>query len=108
LLEQFANSFSGADEVVVPHIYFVRDSEAEKTRVSAQDLVDRLLARGISACHIGSFDAITEYLEQNCQDGDLVVTMGAGPVNKIAQEFLARATVAHDHASSSVVSGQVA
>ena len=108
LLEQFANSFSGADEVVVPHIYFVRDSEAEKTRVSAQDLVDRLLARGISACHIGSFDAITEYLEQNCQDGDLVVTMGAGPVNKIAQEFLARATVADDHASSSVVSGQVA
>ncbi len=108
LLEQFANSFSGADEVVVPHIYFVRDSEAEKTRVSAQDLVDRLLARGISACHIGSFDAITEYLEQHCQDGDLVVTMGAGPVNKIAQEFLARATVAHDHASSSVVSGQVA
>jgi hypothetical protein len=29
-------------------------------------------------------------------------------VNKIAQEFLARATVAHDHASLSVVSGQVA
>ena len=30
------------------------------------------------------------------------------PAPRIAQEFLARATVADDHASSSVVSGQVA
>jgi UDP-N-acetylmuramate--alanine ligase len=90
LLEQFAESFKSADEVIVPHIYFVRDSEAEKTRVCAQDLVDRLAARGSAARHIGSFEAITEFLEQHCIDGDLVVTMGAGPVNRIANDFLAR------------------
>jgi len=106
LLEQFATSFSGADEVVVPHIYFVRDSEAEKTRVSAQDLVDRLNARGKDARHIPTFDAITEYLEDHCEDGDLVVTMGAGPVNRIAQEFLFRGTVTSG--LSHGVAGQVA
>ncbi len=90
LLEQFATSFSSADEVIVPHIYFVRDSEAEKTRVCAQDLADRLEARGTRATHIGSFDAIVEHLESHCRDGDLVVTMGAGPVNNIAKDFLAR------------------
>ena len=90
LLEQFATSFSSADEVIVPHIYFVRDSEAEKTRVCAQDLVDRLVSRGTRATHIGSFDAITEHLEQHCEDGDLIVTMGAGPVNDIARKFLTR------------------
>src|SRR5690606_25407217 len=49
LLDQFAESFSSADVVIVPHIYFVRDSEVEKTRVSAWDLVDRLRQRGIQA-----------------------------------------------------------
>jgi len=90
LLDQFATSFSSADEVVVPHIYFVRDSEAEKTRVSAQDLVDRLNARHTRAVHIPTFESITEYLESHCEDGDLVVTMGAGPVNRIARDFLLR------------------
>ena len=90
LLEQFASSFREADEVIVPHIYFVRDSEVEKTRVSAQDLVDRLAAKGTRALHIGAFEQIVEHLEAHCRDGDLVVTMGAGPVNKIALDFLAR------------------
>ena len=90
LLDQFATSFAQADEVIVPHIYFVRDSEVEKTRVSAQDLVDKLMEKGTTATHIGSFDGIVEYLEANCLDMDLVVTMGAGPVNRIAKDFLRR------------------
>jgi UDP-N-acetylmuramate--alanine ligase len=90
LLEQFASSFSQADLIVVPHIYFVRDSEAEKMRVSASDLVDRLQERGREALHIGNFGEIADWLDQNCRDGDLVVTMGAGPVNQVAREFLAR------------------
>jgi hypothetical protein len=57
---------------------------------SAQDLVDRLAAKGTRALHIGAFEQIVEHLEAHCRDGDLVVTMGAGPVNKIALDFLAR------------------
>jgi UDP-N-acetylmuramate-alanine ligase len=90
LLDQFASSFTEANEIIVPAIYFVRDSEVDKTRVSAQDLVDRLLAKGKSAVHIANFDQIVEHLEQYSCDGDLIVTMGAGPVNTIAQDLLAR------------------
>jgi UDP-N-acetylmuramate--alanine ligase len=106
LLEQFATSFSSADEVIVPHIYFVRDSEAEKTRVCAQDLVDRLSDRGTPARHIGTFEAIAEHLERHCEDGDLVVTMGAGPVYRIAQDFLRRGGSMSE--LSSTLAGQVA
>ncbi len=106
LLDQFATSFSSADEVIVPHIYFVRDSETEKTRVSAQDLVDRLELRRTRARHIGSFEAITEFLEANCEDGDLVVTMGAGPVNRIANDFLLRGGVQTE--LSTTLAGRVA
>jgi len=90
LLEQFAQSFSSADVVIVPHIYFVRDSEAEKMRISASDLVDRLRGRGVQAMHLYPFEAIVEQLETICKPGDLLVIMGAGPVWKVAKAFLDR------------------
>ena len=90
LLEQFAQSFSSADVVIVPHIYFVRDSELEKTKVSAADLVDRLRARGVQAMHLYPFEAIVEQLDAICRPGDLLVIMGAGPVWKVAKGFLER------------------
>lgn len=88
LLNEFAESFAHADIVIVPHIYFVRDSELEKTRVSAADLVDRLRQKGITAMHLYPFEAIVEQLEIICSPGDLLVIMGAGPVWKVAREFL--------------------
>jgi UDP-N-acetylmuramate--alanine ligase len=88
LLEQFAQSFSSADVVIVPQIYFVRDSEIEKHRVSARDLVDRLRERGVTAMHVYPFDAIVEHLDVLCHPGDLLVIMGAGPVWQVAHAFL--------------------
>ncbi len=88
LLDQFAQSFSSADVVIVPNIYFVRDSEIEKQRVSASDLVDRLRGRGVAAMHLYPFEAIVEQLEVMCRPGDLLVIMGAGPVWQVATGFL--------------------
>jgi len=87
-LDEFASAFSGADVVIVPHIYFVRDSLAEKHKVSAADLVDKLRQRGVQAMHLYPFEAIVEQLEVICRPNDLLVVMGAGPVNKVAEGFL--------------------
>jgi UDP-N-acetylmuramate--alanine ligase len=89
LMDQFAASFSQADLVIVPRIYFVRDSEQERHAVTAGDLVDRLRQRGRHAMHLYPFDAIIEQLDIIARPGDLVVTMGAGDVWKIARGFLA-------------------
>ncbi len=89
LLEEFASAFSSADVVIVPHIYFVRDSQEEKHRVTAADLVDRLRDRGIRAMHLYPFAAIVEQLENLCRPGDMVVCMGAGNVNEVAHAYLA-------------------
>jgi UDP-N-acetylmuramate--alanine ligase len=88
LLEEFAAAFTSADFVIVPHIYFVRDSQAEKHKVSAADLVDRLRHQGIRAMHLYPFEAIVEQLEHLCRDGDLLVVMGAGPVYQIAHSYM--------------------
>ncbi|MBY0313559.1 MAG: UDP-N-acetylmuramate--L-alanine ligase [Phycisphaerales bacterium] len=88
LLEEFASAFSEADIVIVPHIYFVRDSIEEKTKVTAADLVDRLRSKGVQAMHLYPFEAIIEQLEVVCRSGDVVVVMGAGPVDTVARGFL--------------------
>ena len=89
LLDQFAESFASADEVLVPQIYFVRDSLTEKQRISSIDLVEKLENRGVLAQHIPDFDDITTHLLEHTCDGDLVVIMGAGPVWTIGRDFMA-------------------
>lgn len=88
LLEEFATSFEHADMVIVPSIYFVRDSEIEKAKVSSADLVDRLRSRNVRAMHLHPFEAIVEQLENIARPGDLLVVMGAGPVWKVGKGFL--------------------
>ncbi len=88
LLDEFASAFEHADVVIVPTIYFVRDTEAEKQKVSSADLVDRLRARGVRAMHLHPFEAIVEQLENVCTPGDTLVVMGAGPVWKVAHDFM--------------------
>ncbi|QDU35323.1 UDP-N-acetylmuramate--L-alanine ligase MurC [Poriferisphaera corsica] len=88
LMEQFATSFGEADIVIVPHIYFVRDSEAERHAVTSADLVDRLRQKGVQAMHLYPFEAIVEQLSLITGDGDLVVTMGAGDVWKVARWYM--------------------
>ncbi|MFI4882957.1 MAG: UDP-N-acetylmuramate--L-alanine ligase [Phycisphaerales bacterium JB064] len=96
LLDEFATAFGSADMVIVPEIYFVRDSEAEKQRVSAADLVQRLRDRGVDASHAHPFGAIVEQLERDCKAGDVLVVMGAGPVWQVARGFMdAKRAVAH-------------
>lgn len=99
LLDEFASAFSSADVVIVPDIYFVRDSQAERQMVSAADLVDKLRARGVQAMHLYPFDAIIEQLEIVCRSGDLLVVMGAGPVNKVGEGYLAAAHTAPGRAA---------
>ncbi len=97
LLEEFATAFGAADTVIVPQIYFVRDSQEEKHKVTAADLVDRLRGRGQQAMHLYPFEAIVEQLENVCRAGDLLVVMGAGPVYQVAHGYMAAAKKANGH-----------
>ncbi len=88
LLADFAESFKLADITIMPEIYFVRDSQQSKKEVNAQVLVDKIRAKGTEALFIDGFDAICEYLTKQVRSGDVVVTMGAGDVWKVSDEFL--------------------
>ncbi len=88
LLDDFAESFKLADITIVPEIYFVRDSQAAKKEINSQILVGRMRANGTEAVFIDSFGRICDYLKKNVTSGDLVVTMGAGDIWKVADEYI--------------------
>ena len=87
LLNDFAASFAAATETIVPDIYFVRDSEAEKQRITSAELVERIIDHGQDARHIAKLADIPAYLRPKLHDGDVVVTMGARNVWEIAAEL---------------------
>ena len=88
LLDDFAKSFKLADLTIVPEIYFVRDSVEAKEEINSQKLVERIRREGSEAVFIDGFDNICDYLKKNVVDGDLVVTMGAGDIWKVADEYI--------------------
>ncbi len=89
-LDDFAASFEVADVVLLPDIYFVRDSEALKRQVNAQQLADKIRIHGKEARYLGAFPAIVDCLCNSVLDGDVIVTMGAGNVWEVADEFIRR------------------
>jgi UDP-N-acetylmuramate--alanine ligase len=89
LLDDFATCFVSADRTMIPDIYFVRDSEAERQRITAADLVQRINANGQFAIYLPDFDRIIETLREELRPGDVMVTMGAGNIWEIGRDLVA-------------------
>lgn len=88
LMHEFARAFTGADVVIVADIYCVRDSAEDRAKIRSSDLVSLIHKNGGDARYIGPLADVTRHVEENVTDGDLVVTMGAGDVWKIADELV--------------------
>jgi UDP-N-acetylmuramate--alanine ligase len=80
LLEEFAASFEGADEVIVTEVYSAGE---EPIGVSGIDLAEKV-PRARFAPH---FDTVKDDLFSITQAGDLVLFMGAGDIWKVAHEL---------------------
>ncbi|HUU11706.1 MAG TPA: UDP-N-acetylmuramate--L-alanine ligase [Phycisphaerae bacterium] len=89
LLKDFARALTVADKVIVPDIYFVRDSENERHAVSSQDLVAEVTGLGTDAAYFEDFDSIRRHLVESLGSGDVLITMGAGDVWHLASPLLA-------------------
>ena len=86
LFDEFGEAFELADEIIVADIFAAR--EAFDETISSKMLAERIAQAGKDAKYLGDFDAIRAYLEKNCQSGDLLLTVGAGDVYKIGEDFL--------------------
>ncbi|MGE5527728.1 MAG: UDP-N-acetylmuramate--L-alanine ligase [Patescibacteria group bacterium] len=91
LLNDFAAALALADRVVLADIYAAR--EVDKGEIHARDLQQRLDQLGQEAVYLPSFAEIVEHLAKSVKPGDLVLTMGAGDINRVGEMLLAEAGV---------------
>lgn len=85
-LEDFVKALSLADKVVLADIYAAR--ETDTLGISSRTLMEELKKSGCECYYFPSFDEIENFLLQNCINGDLLITMGAGDVLKIGENLL--------------------
>ncbi len=90
LMKEFAATLAEADEVWMPPIYFARDSEEERRRVTSEDLALHIRNEGGQALTVADLDALVEHGAAHLRPGDVVVTMGAGNVDEVAHGLAAR------------------
>ena len=86
LMDDFAVSLSLADEVVLADIYPAR--ETDNLGISSADLKEKLQMHGCSCHYFSTFDEIENFLLENCINGDLLITMGAGDIVKVGESLL--------------------
>ncbi|MFA9466550.1 MAG: UDP-N-acetylmuramate--L-alanine ligase [Velocimicrobium sp.] len=85
-LPDFARSLSLADKIVLADIYSAREKDSGD--ISSLDLKRELEKLGKEVYYFPSFDEIENFLLENCTNGDLLITMGAGDIVTIGETLL--------------------
>jgi len=85
-MKEFARSFSDASVVLLPEIYEARANGERK--VSSADLAQAISENGKAALFMPTFDEVVAFLKEKATPDCLILTMGAGNVDQIAQRFL--------------------
>ena len=85
-LTEFAEALSLADKIVLSDIYAAR--EKNPGDITSKDLVKKLEELGKEVHYFPCFDDIENFLLQNCMNGDLLITMGAGDIVSVGENLL--------------------
>ena len=86
LLDDFADSLTYFDNIIITDIYAAR--ETNTYNVSSEDIVQKIKDLGRKAIYIKEFDDIVSYLKEHVQKDDIILTLGAGTVTKIGHMLL--------------------
>ncbi|MFA5997340.1 MAG: UDP-N-acetylmuramate--L-alanine ligase [Candidatus Paceibacterota bacterium] len=90
LLDDFAKSFSDANEVIVAPIYAAREENDPtiSAEILAQHIIDEQKVPGLRVWAMLDFETIEKYLRETETINDVVVTMGAGDIFKVGESLL--------------------
>jgi UDP-N-acetylmuramate--alanine ligase len=89
LLEEFANSFDEATGVAIMDIYSAGEAP---NGVSSRDLVDKMgkASPAVKSFYWPDHQSAEEGVDAQIKSGDIVILMGAGNVNRLAEPLLER------------------
>lgn len=86
LLDDFAGALSQADEIVLADIYAAR--EKNTIGICSDDLRKHMLEQNTNVYYIPKFEDIEDFLLQHVEEGDVLITMGAGDIYKVGDDLL--------------------
>jgi UDP-N-acetylmuramate--alanine ligase len=85
LMNRFAGAFSDADLVVVDDIFYRGTGEAPLEGVNSGRLAELIKSSsGKPAFYISGKEEIVRFLSEHVENGDLIITMGAGDIRECA------------------------
>lgn len=87
MMDYYARSFRLADEVLIAPVYAAREKLGTEPVDTSKELVERILPYNAAVRFGSSLDQIVSTLETEAQSGDIIITMGAGEINRIHHEF---------------------
>jgi len=88
LLPAFARAFSDADQVIIPNILRARDSDAEVKAITPQGLVQEIAKFNKNVSYENGLENTAVAAKKLAPQFDVIITMGAGDVYKIADALL--------------------
>jgi len=86
LLDDLAQSFGDADEIVLVPIYAAR--EHDDGTISSDMLAQEISKHNRLVRSLSSFEAVTNHLNDTVQKGDVIMLLGAGDINNLASTLI--------------------
>ena len=86
LLDDFADSLTYFDNIIITDIYAAR--EINTYNISSEDIVSKIKELGRKAIYIPDFNDIVSYLKENAKKDDIILTLGAGSITNLGPMLL--------------------
>lgn len=84
----FAKILSDFDHIIIATIYPAREENIYG--ITEDMIIDEIKKYNENAIYIDDFDKIVQFLKDNVKENDLVITIGAGPINKVGLKLLGK------------------
>mgnify|MGYP002526674442 CR=1 FL=1 len=97
LMTEFSAAFCEADDVLIVPVFAARETRDDQSVSASKELVAGISRNGTPARFSPSLDQLVATLEDESRPGDVVITMGAGDIDRVQHEFTRR--VQRDYAA---------
>lgn len=105
LFDEFTTAFNDSDKLILTDIYPAGEKKIKG--ISSKKLFEAIKDRGHKdVCYVADLEKLGQYLFDNTEAGDIVITLGAGNIRVAGEEFLRLKKELHKDKNLKVVNGK--
>ncbi|VAX40073.1 UDP-N-acetylmuramate--L-alanine ligase [hydrothermal vent metagenome] len=87
LMNKFSESFNEADNILIAPVFAAREELNEELETISSQLAEKISLKGNAVKGTLSLDQIVTTLEDEGRPGDVLITMGAGDIDRVHHEL---------------------